>query len=97
MNPIETHEKYLAWIDEEIRKLERFYPFGSFGRILTHEIPSNSLRANRKVLERHGPIRIYRTQDFECAVCPNEELIDTKYPFPCLTYVDVRDGLGIER
>ena len=80
MNPIETHEKNLAWIDTRIRLATQLDALAA--RILI-----NSLTANRAVLERHGPRNEF------CDSCSRSA--GRGITFPCQTYTDVRDGLGI--
>ena len=79
MNPIETHEKNLAWIDEEIKSISE--------QFISDEGYTNSLRANRKVLGRHAPHMSYFTPP--CRTCNGK--------FPCQTYTDITEGLGIPK
>ena len=85
--PIETHEKNLAWIDERMNALTN-------GGSLILDLSSmrhdfyRSLQTNRKTLERHGP-----DEWGECRCCVDGQ--ENGIKFPCPTYTDVRDGLGI--
>ena len=90
MNPIETHEKNLAWIEGEIKSISE--------QFISDEGYTNSLRANRKTLERHGPENVV---DWNQNTTPMER---DDYPqcrecqdgvFPCTTYTDITEGLGI--
>ena len=54
----------------------------------------DSLRANRAVLERHRPASNLRG-GFMCEECSRNKYIEDIEDFPCPTYVDVRDGLGL--
>ena len=88
MNPIETHEKNLAWIDKQID----LYTFALRQSMDDSEFNATSsgrksLRANRKVLERHRPRNEF------CDSCSRSA--GRGITFPCQTYVDVTDGLGI--
>ena len=90
MNPIETHAKYLAWIDAR-REENRLR-----GNMFTNwidPIKESSLSANRKVLELHAP----NISGVECSVCvvPCFEHPADKVTFPCQTYTDITEGLGI--
>ena len=82
MNLIETHEKNLAWIDERV------------GWLIEGEVFTRSMRANRKVMERHGP-----DEYGSCSVClgiwQNGSPLPVSTDFPCYTYTDITDGLGI--
>ena len=91
MNPIETHEKYLAWIDKKILFIGHLV--SPINNLLIKEYV-NSLRANRKVLERHVPLERYRGQPWVCRTCRDGDGC-LEFDFPCPTYIDVRDGLGI--
>ena len=95
MNPIETHEKNLAWIDKQID----LYTFALRQSMDDSEFNATSsgrksLRANRKVLERHGPRVIgFRYSDnvptgYECSAC--------QVVYPCPNTTDITDELGIE-
>ena len=88
MNPTEAHEKNLAWIDKQID----LYTFALRQSMDDSEFNATSsgrksLRANRKTLVRHAPHMGYFVPP--CRTC-NET-------FPCDTYTDVRDGLGIPK
>ena len=98
MNPTETHEKNLAWIDER-REENRLR-----GNMFTNwidPIKESSLSANRKTLERHGPVlqEIDSTDfpnEFVCLVCFEvSEIGICSIDFPCPTYTDITEGLGI--
>lgn len=65
MTAQQTHEKNLAWIDERIGWLEE----GPFA--------INSLRANRKVLERHGPEIRYVVNEEGGSYDTEEEALDS--------------------
>ena len=138
MNPIETHEKNLAWVDDEIKSISE--------QFISDEGYTNSLRANRKTLERHGPETRYVVSDDGGSFDTEEEALDSfigafdspaeeelarseakaclttftlcsacaeinnsamedadewvylpEVYFPCPTYTDISDGLGISR
>lgn len=109
MTAQQTHEKNLAWIDEALEisreddaETGRMYGWDNF-----ESNGTKSLRANRKVLERHGPqsqnplVADFYGGEIEvvCDSCfePSE---DGESPcsiaFPCLTYTDITEGLGIK-
>ena len=88
MTPLETHAKNLAWID---------------GRIVTVGMRDcaldlvrayiASLTANRKVLERHAPEKHCGQPRCENNYVCTEGCLSF---FPCPTYTDVQEGLGIK-
>ena len=88
MNPIETHEKNLAWIDAEIESV--------LNQFISDEGYTNSLTANRKTLERHRPSRNF-PRGFMCEECSRNKYIEDIEDFPCPTRTEVLDGLGIPK
>ena len=104
MNPIETHEKNLAWIDNEEAK--HYYSNHEQDQTNTNCIELKSFRANRKTLERHAPIEMHayiigyqgaRTLPDHYYICGScyDPIDEGPSDFPCPTYTDVLDGLGI--
>lgn len=96
MTAQQTHEKNLAWIDTLIAQYE--YTLSDSLDMNGYDGVAEglaSLRANRKVLERHGP-----DENGECSDCKNYYFSPTAMPigvsYPCPTYTDITEGLGIE-
>ncbi len=86
MTAQQTHERNLAWID---------YAVGSIGTTTSTSNAMkymNSLRANRAVLERHGPDEMN-----ECRECRGQaDHYDAGKDYPCPTTTDITEGLGIK-
>ena len=98
MTPLEAHEKYLAWIDGLLKvskKHDAKLTFGNTSHPDWASTETNSLTANRKVLERHAP------SEKKIRVAKNGKIVEAIIcdcgvgTFPCPTYTDITDGLGI--
>lgn len=87
MTAQQTHERNLAWIDRAIRIAESDIKSGNGIGTMTEETCLASLRANRKVLERHGPDKRYSNDPPLCGACC-EDTNDPEWDSDSLQRVD---------